>query len=154
MPADGGQLRAGGVGQLVLPHNGVGDGVLQKSVGGEGAEQMGDGGLFLPRPVVGGGPGRSQNGGDLQQLPGVQAAPHVRPLEAGGHRLDARKAGGPPEDQQFYRCGGLLLGPFYVVDVVHGAQLPGPLPALVGDSTPGQQLQHPGQLQGGHGFFK
>ena len=75
----------------------------------------------------------------LAELSGVQAATHVRPLEAGGHRFDAGKAGGPPEDQQFHCRRSLCLSPAHIVDVVHGTQLSGPLPALVGNGAPGQQ---------------
>ncbi len=83
---------AGGVGNLLLPQDGVGDGVLQKAVGGQGVEQVGDGGLLLPGAVLPGGAGRPQHGGDVQQLPGVQAAPHVRPLEAGAPPAGPRRS--------------------------------------------------------------
>ena len=152
--ADGGQLAAGRVGQLVLPDDGVGDGLLQEAVGGEGAEQVGDGSLFLPGPVVLDGAGAPQHGGHLQQLPGVQAPPHIRPVEAGPHGLDAGEAGAPPLNEHLHRGGGFLLGPLYVVRVGHGPQGQTALLPLLGGSAGGQLLQHPGELQGGDGFFK
>ena len=115
---------------------------------------MGDGAFLLPRPVFPGGAGRTQDGGDVQQLPGIQAAPHVRPLEAGRHRTDAGKAGSSPENQHFDGGRGLLLGPLHIVQVGQRPQSQTALPALVGDGAAGQPLQHPGQLQDLNGFFK
>ena len=83
-----------GVGDLVLSHDGAGDLVLQKAVGGQGTEQVVDAGLFplVPLTVLPGGAGRPQHRRDVQQLPGVERAPHVGPLEGGRHRLDAQGA--------------------------------------------------------------
>ena len=154
VPADGGQLGAGRVGNLLLPQDGIGDGVLQKAVGGEGPKEVGDGGLFLSPAVLPHAAGAAQHRRDVQQLPGAEAAPHVRPLEGGGHRPDPGEAGGPPQDQHLHRGAGLLLGPLHVVPVGHGPQGQAALLPLLRGGAVGQQLQHPGQLQGLEGFFK
>ena len=80
VPADGGQLGAGRVGNLILPQDGVGDGVLQKPVGREGAEQMGDGGLLLSPAILPYAAGAAQHRRNVQQLTGAETAPHVRTL--------------------------------------------------------------------------
>ena len=146
MPADGGQLRTGGVRQFILPYNGVGNSILQKAVWGQGVEQVRDGGLLLPSSILTGGAGGPQDGGYLQQLPCIQAAPHIRPLETGRHRTDPGKPWGAPEDQQLHSGRGLLLGPAHILYIGHRTQGEGSLPPLVGDGATGQHFQHPGQL--------
>ena len=152
--ADGGQLAAGRVGQLVLPHNGVGDGVLQKAVGGKGVEEMGDRCFLLTVPVLLGGTGAAEYRRYLQQLPGVEAAPHVRPVENRSHWLYPGQAGVAPKHQHLHCRRSLLLGPLHVVQVGHRPQLEGLLLALLGGGTGRELLQHPGQLQSYHRFFK
>ena len=152
--ADGGQLTAGRVGQLILPYNGVGNGVLQKAVGGESVEEVGDGGFLLAVSVLLGGTGTAEHRRYLQQLPGVEAASHIRPVEDGPHRLDPGQAGVAPKHQHLHRRRGLLLGPLYVVQVGHRPQLEGLLLALLSGGTGRELLQHPGQLQSYHRFFK
>ena len=115
---------------------------------------MGDGGLLLGVPVLLGGAGAPQDGGDLQQLPGVQAAPHVRPVEAGPHRLHPGEAGAPPLDEHVHCRRGLVQGPLHVVRVGHGPQGQGALLPLLGGGAGGELLQNPGQLQCDDGFFK
>ena len=100
--------------------------------------------FFLPGPVVLDGASAPQHGGHLQQLPGVQAAPHIRPVEAGPHGLDAGEAGAPPLNEHLHRGGGLLLGPLHIVRVGHGPQGQTALLPLLGGGAGGQLLQHPG----------
>ena len=98
--------------------------------------------------------GGPQDGGYLQQLPCIQAAPHIRPVEAGPHGLDAGEAGAPPLNEHLHRGGGLLLGPLHIVRVGHGPQGQAALLPLLGGGAGGQLLQHPGKFQGGDGLFK
>ena len=149
VPPDGGQLRAGRVGDLVLPQDGAGDLLLQEAVGRQGAEQVVDAGLgpvALPLAVLLGGAGRPQHGGDVQQLPGVQRAPHVGPLEGGGHRLDAGQGGTAPQGGHLDGGTGLVQGPLHVVGVGQGAQSQAALLALLRHRLLRQALQHLGQL--------
>ena len=122
----------------------------------QGVKQMVDGGLA--HAVVGNiapdQPGALQDPCDVQQLPGVQAAPHVCPLEGPRHRLHPGKGGAAPEDHHLHRGGGLLQPPGHLVRVSFRTQLPGPALALLGHRLGGQQLQDPGKLQGLDGFFK
>ena len=115
---------------------------------------MGDDGLLLAVPVVPRPPGAPQHRGDVQQLPGRQAPPHVRPLEAGRHRLHPGEAGAPPQNEHLYRGGGLLLRPGHVVQISEGTQCQAALLSLQGGRAVGKKSQHLGQLQGGHRFFK
>ena len=148
VPADGGQLGAGRVGQLPVPHDGAGDRVLQEAVGLQGPEEDVDGGLVLlvALAIVLGGAGGSQDGGDVQQLPGVQAAPHVRPLEGAGHRLHPGKGGAAPEDHPVHRGGGLLQALGHLFGVGLRPQAAGPLFPLLGHRLVGQQVQDPGKF--------
>ena len=148
VPADGGQFRAGGVGQLPVPHNGAGDLILQEAVGFQGPEEDVDGGLLLllTLPVVLGRPGGGQDGGDVQQLPGVEAAPHVRPLEGAGHRLHPGKGGAAPEDHPVHGGGGLLQPLGHLLQVGLRPQAAGPLLPLLGHRLVGQQVQDPGKF--------
>ena len=156
MPADGGQLRAGRVRQLPVPYNGAGDLVLQKPVGVQGMEEDVNGAFLLPvaLPVLLGRPGGGQHPGDVQQLPGVQASPHVRPLEGAGHRLDPGKRGTAPQHHFIYCRRGLFQTQGHLRRVGFRPQPAGPLLALLRDRLVSQQAEHPGQLQGFHGFFK
>ena len=156
MPPDGSQLGAGGVGDLVLSHDGAGDLVLQKAVGGQGAKQVVDAGLFplVPLTVLPGGAGRPQHRRDVQQLPGVERAPHVGPLEGGRHRLDAGEGGAAPQGAHVHSGAGLIQRPLDIVRVGHGPQRQAALLALLGHSLAGQALKHLGQFQNLNGFFK
>ena len=156
MPPNVGQLWAGGVGDLVLPQNGAGDLVLQEAVGGQGGEKVVDAGLLIPLPggVVPGGPGAAQQGGDVQQLPGVQRAPHVGPLEGRGHRLDTGQRRRAPQDQHTQGRRGLGQSALHVVGVREWPQGPAALRALLCHRLVGQKPQHAGQFQSLNGFFK
>ncbi|CUP68050.1 Uncharacterised protein [Flavonifractor plautii] len=156
VPPNVGQLRAGGVGDLVLPQNGGGNLVLQEAVGGQGGEKVVDAGLLIPLPggVVPGGPGAAQQGGDVQQLPGVQRAPHVGPLEGSGHRLDTGQRRRAPQDQHTQGRRGLGQSALHVVGVREWPQGPAALLALLCHRLVGQKPQHAGQFQSLNGFFK
>ena len=156
VPADVRQLRRGPVGDLLFAENGAGDLVLQEPVGGEGLEvavqhRLGGG---LARAVLLHGAGAAQHLGDVQQLPGVQAAPPVRPAQGGLHRAHAGKAGRTRLHQQLERRRRLLLQAGHLLPVGAGPGRLAKLLALLGHRLLGQQLQHPGQFQGADGFFK
>ena len=96
--ADVRQLRGSGVGDGVLVRDAALDLVLQEVVAVEGEEQVVDGG-FLRRVVIKvllGPPGGGEQVRDPQQLPGVQAAPPVRPVQGLAHGLHAGKGRRPP----------------------------------------------------------
>ena len=151
--ADGGQLRAGGVGDLVLPQDGVGDAVLQKAVGGERLEQVGDGALLLAGAIVPGGAGRPQHGGHVGELPGGQAAPHVRPLEGCGHGLYPGETGAAPQYEHLHGGGRLVLGPLDVVNIRHRAECKGFFLALLRHGAARQHGQYLGQFKDLNGLF-
>ena len=140
VPPDVGQLGAGGVGDLLLGEDGPADPVLQIPVGLEGGEEVVDAGLGVPLPggVLLGGAGAAQEGGDVQQFPGVEGAPHVGPLEGGRHRPDAGEGRSAPEDDHGAGGGGLLLEALDVVGVGEGPQSPAPVLALLGGRLGGQ----------------
>ena len=122
----------------------------------EGAEEIVDDRLLVAVPiaVVLDRPGRPQDPGDVHELPGVQAAPHVGSLEGAGHRPDAAEGGTAPEDHHVHRGGGLLQPLGHLVGVGLRAEFPGPALALLGDRLGGQQLQNLGQFQCMDGFLK
>ena len=155
VPPDVGQLRGGCVGDLVLAEDGASDLVLQKTVGGEAVEIAVQHRFPLaPAAVFPDIPGAAQHLGDVQQLPGVQRAPPVRPLQGGGHGTYARQGRRTVLHQQFKGGGRLLLQAVHVARDAHRPQGQAPLPALLGGRLIRQQGQHPGQLQGLNGFFK
>ena len=155
MAADVGQLGAGGVGDLLLGEDGAGDLLLQEAVGGEATEERVDGGLFTaPGGVLDTAPGAAEHRRDAQQLPGVEGAPHIRPLEGGAHRLHPAEVGRPPEGDQVDGGGGLRQSPPNVAGIGEGTQGKAAIFALLGHRLRRQKLQDLGQLQGEHGFFK
>ena len=154
--ADGRQLRAGGVGQLAVPDDGAGDLILQKAVGPQGMEENVDG-RFLLRvslAVLLGRPGGGQDLGDVQQLPGVQAAAHVGPLEGPGHRPHPGKGGAAAQDHLLHGGGGLGQQGRHLHRVRLRAEAAGLVLALLRHGLVCQHVQHTRQLQGLHGFFK
>ena len=110
--------------------------------------------VVLTGGVVPGGAGRPENGGDVQQLPGVEGAAHVRPLEGGRHRLHPRQGRAAPQGGHVHGGGGLGLEAADVVGVGEGPQSQAARLALLGHRLLSQLLQDPGQLQGVNGFFK
>ena len=154
--ADVRQLRAGGIGDGVLVRDGPLDLLLQKAVAVEGEEQVVDGG-FLRRLVVevllrpaGGG----QQIRDGQQLPSVQGAAPVRPVQGLRHRLHAGKGRAAPQADEISGRIGLVQQTQHLLHFRLRPEAQGPLPGLGADSLLAQQLQHPGQLQGADGFIK
>ena len=126
--ADVRQGGAGGVGNHVLLQDGGEDPILQEPV--------------------------PPQGGDVQQLPGVQRAAVVRPVEALRHGLDAREGRGALQPDHVPGRVRLVLETLYVVHVRLGDQSQGLLP---GRGAVGLVRQHPQdrwQLQGADGFIK
>ena len=156
MPPDIRQLRAGRVGDGVLVHDAALDLLLQKTVAMEGQKQVVDGRLFrglvvevLPGPAGGG-----QHPRDGQQLPGIQAAAPVRPVQGLRHRLHAGKRRASMEAD--HRPGGVGLVQ-QAQDLLRLRLRPDPQSPGLGlgaDGLIAQQLQHSGQLQGTDGFVK
>ena len=155
VPPDVGQLRRGRVGDLILAQDRAGDLVLQKAVGGEAVEVTVQHRLPLaPAAVLPHRAGTAKHLGNIQQLPGVQRAPPVRPLQGGGHRPHPGQGGRAVLHQQVKGGGGLLLQAAHVALDADGPQRQAPLLSLLRVGLGGQQGQHPGQLQGLNGFFK
>ncbi len=99
MAADVRQLRRGRVGNGVLVGDATLDLLLQEAVAVKGEEEVVNGGL-LPRlavPILPGPPGGGEQVRNAQQLPGVQAAAPVRPVQRLPHGPYAGERGGPPE---------------------------------------------------------
>ena len=154
--ADVRQLRGGGIGNGVLVRDGPLDLLLQKAVAVEGEEQGIDGGLFrrLVVEVLLGPAGGSQQVCDGQQLPGVQGAAPVRPVQGLRHRLHAGKGRAAPQSDQIPGRVGLVQQPQHLLRLRLRPDAEGPLLGLGADRLLGQQFQHPGQLQGAERFFK
>ena len=154
--ADVRQLRAGGVGDGVLVRDGPLDLLLQKAVAVEGEEQVVDGG-FLRRLVVEvllGPAGGGQQIRDGQQLPSVQGAAPVRPVQGLRHRLHAGKRRTAPQADEISGRVRLVQQAQHLLRLRLRPEAQGPLLGLGADSLLAQQLQHPGQLQGADGFVK
>ena len=153
--ADVRQGGAGGVGNHVLLQDSGEDPILQEPVPPQGGEENVNGGLFLLVPrVVPHPPGAAEHPGDVQQLPGVQRAAVVRPVEALRHGLDAREGRGALQPDHVPGRVRLVLETLYVVHVRLGDQGQGLLP---GRGAVGLVRQHPQdrwQLQGADGFIK
>ena len=154
--ADVRQLGGGGVGNFILAENGAADFLLQKAVGGQAVEIAVQHSLFraLPHSVLPHIAGAAQHLGDVQQLPGVQCAAPVRPLQGSGHRAHPGKGGGAVLDQHLKGGRGLLLQPGHVGHHRLRSHLAAGLLALLGHRLVGQHGQHPRQFQGLYGFFK
>ena len=154
--ADVRQLRAGGIGDGVLVRDGPLDLLLQKAVAVEGEEQVVDGG-FLRRLVVEvllGPAGGGQQIRDGQQLPSVQGAAPVRPVQGLRHRLHAGKGRAAPQADEISGRVRLVQQTQHLLRLRLRPDAQGPLPGLGADRLLGQQFQHPGQLQGADGFVK
>ena len=120
--ADIRQLRAGIVGDHVLFQNGGGDLFLQEAVALYRVEQVVHSGLFSAAvpPVVLDPPGAAQHPGDVQQLPGVEGAAPVRPVQALRHRLDAGEGGAAPLADHLPGSVSLVLKPLHLLLVGGG----------------------------------
>ena len=99
-------------------------------------------------------PGGSQQIGNGQQFPGVEAAAPVRPVQDLRHRLDAGEGGATVEADHGPGGVGLVQQPQDLLGLRLRADPQGPLLGFGADSLVGQHLQHPGQLQGADGFVK
>ncbi|MPM35278.1 hypothetical protein SDC9_81868 [bioreactor metagenome] len=153
--ADGGEFCARRVGDLVLAQNGICDLILQKAVGLQGAEEVTDNGCrSVALSILLGGAGRAKDASDVQQLPGVQGAAHIRALEGGRHRLHVGKGGGAPQGNHVNRRGGLKEPSLHVVPVGTRPYRQTPLLALPGHRLGGKQLQNFRQFKRPYGFFK
>ena len=93
--ADVRQLGGGGVGDLLLAENGSGDLLLQEAVGAQAVKIAVQHRFLLPvtGAVLLDRPGTAEHQGNVQQLPGIQTAPTVRPLQGGGHGAHAAERG-------------------------------------------------------------
>ena len=154
--ADVRQLRAGVVGDDVLLQDGGGDLLLQETVAPEGPEQAVHSGP-LPAvvvPVLLHPPGAAEHTGDVQQLPGVQCAAPVRPVQALPHRLDAGEGRAAPEADHLPGRVGLALEPLHLVHRRPGRGGQGPLPGLRAVGLVRQHGQDRRQLQCPYGFVK
>ena len=153
--ADVRQGGAGGVGDYVLLQDGGEDPLLQESIPPQGGEENVNGGLLLLIPrVVPHPPGAAEHPGDVQQLPGVQGAAVVRPVETLRHGLDAREGRGALQPDHVPGRVRLVLETLHVVHVRLRDQGQGLLP---GRGAVGLVRQHPQdrwQLQGTNGFIK
>ena len=155
MAADVCQRRAGVVGDDVLLQNGGEDLLLQEPVPPQGAEQVVHRGLFPAVPQVVPHPaGAAQHPGDVQQLPGVQHAAPVRPVQALRHRLDAVEGGAAAKTDHGPGGVGLVLEPPHLRRFRGGRRRQQPLARLAAARLVRQQLQHRRQLQGPYGFIK
>ena len=160
VPADGGQLRAGRVGQIsVLRHDGAGDLVLQKAVGGAGHGSRTSMAVFssaslspysLRRPGGGAAPPAMSSSSRVFRLPPMSA--RWREAATG---LTPEKEGLPRSTIMFTaavvssrRSGHLRRVGFRAAAGGHRS-----LPSSV-TAWSASRLEHPGQLQGFHGFFK
>ena len=152
--ADGGKLRAGRIGQFILTHNGCGDPLFQSPVGGQAVKQVRNDIFLLGSTIFPGVAGRAQHQGNIHQLPGIQAAPHVGSLQTGDHRTHAGKTGTAPQDQHFLGGAGLLQCPLHIIGISHGHQGTAAILALLGHRALSQHGQDLGQFQGHHRFFK
>lgn len=100
LPADVRKRGGGGVGDFILSRNGAVYFFFQKFVGPQGGEKMVNAG---PAHAVIGQisphqPGALQNGGNVHQLPGVQAPAQVRPGQRRAHVFHPGKRGAAPDD--------------------------------------------------------
>ena len=155
MAADIGQRGACHIGDLLLGEDGAADLLLQESVGGQ-AQEQGIHGRFL---VAAGGvlhapPGTAKHRRHIQQLPGIEGAPHIGALQGGLHRAHIPKVGRSPKRNQLHRGGGLGKGTLHIVGIGVGPQLQAPLLPLLGAGFHRQHLQDLGQLQCLNRFFK
>ena len=98
--------------------------------------------------------GGGQHTRDGQQLPGVQAAAPVCPVQGLRHRLDAGEGRAAVEADHLPGGVGLVQQAQDFLRLRFGAEPEGPFLGLGADSLVGQSLQHPGQLQGADGFVK
>ena len=156
LPPDVRQLGAGSVGDGLLVQDGPADAVLQIFIGPQGGEQPVDGrGFPLPlRIVVADPPCGCQHAGNIQQLPCVQHTAVVGAVQRLRHNLHAGEGRAAVEPQP--HLGGVCLVQ-QMADRLRlggGPQPAAPLLGLVADGPLSQQLQHGGQLQRPHGFFK
>ena len=156
LPADVRQLGAGGVGDLILPHDGGEDFFLQELVGPQTIKQGVDGGL--PHAVLGDiapdQAGALKHPGDIQQLPGVQRAAQVRAGQGGPHVLDPGKGGAAAHHHHGLGGAGLLQAALDLKGIGRGRRAAGPAPPGRSPPPGGEHLQHRGQLQRLQGFFK
>ena len=156
LPADVRKRGGGGVGNFILSRNGAVYFFFQKFIGPQGGEKMVNAG---PAHAVIGQisphqPGALQNGGNVHQLPGVQAPAQVRPGQRRAHILHPGKRGAAPDDHHGFGGGRLRKAAAYLRRVPRGAQRRRPFPGAVPHRLGRQQLQHGGQLQGHKRFFK
>ena len=146
---------AGVVGDHVLLQDGGEDPVLQEPVAPQGAEEVVNGGLLpVVIEVVPHTPGAAQHPGNVQQLPCVEGPAVVGPVEALGHRLDAREGGGTLQADHIPGRVRLVLEVSHVllVGLRDGGQ--GPLPGLGAVGLLREHPQHRRQLQCPYGFVK
>ena len=104
---------------------------------------------ILPCPAGGG-----QHPRDGQQLPGVQAAAPVRPVQGLRHRLHTGEGGCAVEADHGPGGVGLVQQAQDLLRLRFRAQTEGAFLGLGADSLVGQSLQHPWQLQSADGFVK
>ena len=156
VPADIRQLGAGRVGDGVLIHDAPLDLLFQEAVAVEGQKQMVDGGLFrrIGVEILLGPAGCGQQVRNGQQLPGVQAAAPVCPVQGLRHRLDAGKGRTAPQADHGPGCVSLVQQPLHFLPLRLRPHSHGPLLGLGADSLFREHLQHPGQLQRTQGFIK
>ena len=156
MAADIRQFRRCRVGNGILVYNAPLDLLLQVAVSVEGQKEVVNGGLFrrVGVEILLGTPGRRQQIRNRQQLPGVEAAAPVRPVQRLRHRLDTGKGGAAPQADHGPGRIGLVQKAQDLLRLrlrPHG-QRPGL--GLSTDRLIGQHLQHPGQFQRPDRFIK
>ena len=156
LPPDVRQLGTGGVGDSLLVQNSPAYPVLQVLVGPQGGEQPVDGrGLPLPvRIVVADPPGGRQHPGDIQQLPGIQHTAVVGAVQRLCHILHPGEGRAAAEPQPGLGRVRLVQQMADRLRLGGGPQPAAPFLGLVAGGPLCQQLQHGGQLQRPHGFFK
>ena len=152
MPPDTGQFGAGRIGDLLLPHDGEGDLLLQKLVGDQCAEQAGQTACLLPRPALqlAGSP---KDPGNIQQLPGIQHPAQPGPGQTSAHRADIAKGRSPLHGDHPFCIGGLPQQVGNLSLHVGGPQLQRRLLGSRAHRLLLQHAQNAGELQGEQGFF-
>ena len=150
LPANGGQLRTGRIGNFVLRQNRGGNFLFQKFIGLQAGKQRVNHRVLLHGPVIFSVSPQASGAGEHlcngQQLQGIQHTAQIRPAQRGPHILNAVKRRAALQHHHMSRGAGFFQPTAHLPPLAAGAQIPRRLLCRIADSLRRQHFQYPGQL--------